>query len=964
VLRRVLQILIILVTGIASAGMAAAQDSPLSLRALGADSVEAYARQPVTFVLSVGNEGADSRTVSLDPLLPEGWKALTRESEFTVEPSANELHLVSVLAPSATPAAEYIFRYRVRDINDSSTSAECKVKVVILPEISLGVQRLESPTFVIAGNEYVASFVITNTGNADAQADITVESGSSFPYEIRGFNGTAVAAVPAGAAAEFSVAVRTDAHIRESMRHPLQVTVRLQETGGGSSAAGASTAVHEARAASVVEVVPLSVDDNVLTHTIPFSSETTAVTGYEQGFNGGIQQEISARGTLDEAGEHRIELDLSKQVGTSLDPLVNPLDRYSFQYDSRFGALKLGDLPYTVSPLIALDAFGRGAQGTLNLNPVRLSALYFNDVWTTPGRQLLGGSADFTIPRQGDWEDPQYRVGVSALAPLDGRTTFGVFQQYNPSENLHFQADAALQADASGTMSPAVFAFSQGELGAVSWTTRYVRAWPSFEGTYSDTQSILGIGGVRLLDGRLNVHGTVSLADSNLLLNAALPNADRTIEVSFGAGGELPNWRTKLRLDWETWRREDRLPAWSYRTWDNILRLSVLQPIAPLKLGLDSMIDFERDEKNSISSFQQAHTLSLAYSPAESTEYGVSLRYNGQLESGGHSQHLVGADLNARYAFGQTQIEGQANNSYIFIDGGFSEAQVGISARLTHSFAWGHVLSVRPDAWLGYASGAWAPSFSLALTYRVPFIVPVSRKPDTAIVTGRVFNAGTGKPISGVILRLDGLAAITDGKGEYTFYLPHTGTEYIQVDTRTIGVGLVPVRPMPMELHAPSGSKISADIGLIGGCSVTGNVGEYGFPDQANAFVPSDRAGSGAESAGTARTRLRGLGNIIVELSDGSEIHRKLTGATGDFGFEEVRPGKYSLRIVEENLTSYSMVDPKTFYIELTGGERRVVEFRVLQEQRRIKIEPGETLNLGTPSGVESSSPGGSTGTK
>jgi hypothetical protein len=951
VLRHALAILIILVTGLSAADIAAAEDSPLSIQPVGPDSIESHTRQPVTFALAVTNSGAAGRTLALDPELPEGWKALTQESELAIGPSATDVHIVSLLVPSRTPAAEYALRYRVRDLDDPSVSAECSLKVVVLPEIALEVKLLESPVFVIAGSMYVVSFVITNSGNADARADIEVVSGSSFPFEIRGLEPGAVAAVAAGGATEFSIAVRTETHLRESMRHPLQVTVRLLRDETGANAASAES--REARAASTVEVVPLTVNDSVLAHTIQLDSETTATAGYDQVFSAGVQQEIKGRGTLDEAGEHRVELDLTKQLGLSFDPLVNPLDRYSFQYESRFGSLSLGDLPYTVSPLLAQDAFGRGAQGTLNLFPVRLGALYYEDAWSSPGKQAAGGSADFTIPRKGDWNDLLYRVGASALSRLDGNTVFDVFQQYDPAKNLSFQADAALQAGAAGTLSPAVLALSEGDLDAVSWTARYLRAWPDFEGTYSDTQSFLGIADLHLLGGSLTLHGGFSLADSNLLLRTTLPNADRTMELSLGAGGELPGWKTKLRLDWEGWGREDRLPAASYRTWDNILRIVANQPFTSFRLGLNSMLDFEHNDLDLSSSIQQEHVLAFAYTPTETAELGISLRFNGRLDSGGHAQDLVGADLNARAAIGLTRLEGQVNTSFIYTETGFSEAQLGINARLTHPFPWGHTLSIRPDVWLDYTGGAWVPTWSLALTYGVPFDVPISRRPDTAVVTGFVSNAVTGERVPGVVLRLDGLAAVTDKKGAYTFYVPHAGTKYIQVDMRTVGAGLVPVRSMPMELQAPRGSKVSVDIALTQGCTVSGNVGEYGFPDQSSAFVPSDQGGAAGEAAAPVRTRLRGLANLIVELTDGSEPHRKLTSPTGDFSFEEIRPGKYTLRIVEGNLPDYSTVDPAVFDLDLAPGESRAVEFRVLQEQRRIKIlQSGETPNVGESSGV------------
>ncbi len=950
VLRRLIPILLLAV-----ATTAGAENLPVTVRTTGVDLLEVHTRQAVTFALSVSNSGPQARTLILEPSLPPGWKALTQEGPFVLAPSATDLHVVSFLVPSRAAAAEYVVAYRVKDLDDPTLSAGCDLKVRVLPEVALDLKLLERPSFVIAGKEYTTSFVISNTGNTDVEVEVDVTSGSLFPFKISGLGGAAGTIVPAGDVKVFSIAVRTDPLLVTSVLHPLQVTVRLHPAEeAGATGPGAPLAI----AASSVEVVPLSVDARILSHAVPFFTETTILSGYDQKLTAGLEESVKAHGTIDEAGEHRVDLELRKRVDTTFDPLFNPTDRYSFQYESRYGELGLGDLPYAISPLLAEDVFGRGIRGMVNLSPFRFGGLYYKDVWSPQGAQAIGGTADFTIPRSGQWDDVVYRAGLSAFSPITDSISFGLMQQYNPTENLQFQLDTAIQDDTSGSLRPAVFAWSQGNLEPVSWTARFVRAWPGFQGTFSDTQSLRTLVHVRVLPPFLTLHGGFSMADANLLLDPAQLSADRTMEISLGAEGEIPRWGMRLRLDWENWRRIDRLPAPRYDSWQNIFRLSLRQPLKPFAIGLASSAGFEFDKANGVSSLEQQHNLSFEFQPADTAWYAASLLYNGRLDSNGNASHVAGWQVDARYSKAKTQLEAKAGNSYIFSQAGFTELLASVGAKLTTAFSWGTTLTAQLDVGLTYDPESWTPYYSLQLTYGVPFDLPISRKPDTATVTGRVYNASTDEPMPGVLLRLDGLAALSDAKGRFTFYLPQSGTKYVHVDLATVRPGMVPVEPMPLAVTAPSGSTISLAIGMIKSCSVTGNVGVYGFPDEAGAYLPLDQKGSGAESGETNRARLGGLGNVIIEIANGAEIRRKLTSPNGDFSFQDVRPGNYVLRIAGGQLPSYHRIEPESFDLALTGGESRSVEFRVVQEQRVIKIlENGASIELKQTSGV----PGGAT---
>ena len=76
----------------------------------------------------------------------------------------------------------------------------------------------------------------------------------------------------------------------------------------------------------------------------------------------------------------------------------------------------------------------------------------------------------------------------------------------------------------------------------------------------------------------------------------------------------------------------------------------------------------------------------------------------------------------------------------------------------------------------------------------------------------------------------------------------------------------------------------------------------YGLPEEASAFV----VGQSPESPGRARhVRLGGFGNVLIELSDGAERRRRLTGPNGEFRFPELRPGHYTLTVGEGFIPRY-----------------------------------------------------------
>ena len=82
----------------------------------------------------------------------------------------------------------------------------------------------------------------------------------------------------------------------------------------------------------------------------------------------------------------------------------------------------------------------------------------------------------------------------------------------------------------------------------------------------------------------------------------------------------------------------------------------------------------------------------------------------------------------------------------------------------------------------------------------------------------------------------------------------------------------------------------------------------------------------------------RGLGNTLVEITKGEEVLRQLTDEKGGFSFEDIRPGKWKLKVYDYDLPIQHYLEQEEFQIELKPGEDKEVTVRVLPRLRPIQI--------------------------
>jgi len=290
--------------------------------------------------------------------------------------------------------------------------------------------------------------------------------------------------------------------------------------------------------------------------------------------------------------------------------------------------------------------------------------------------------------------------------------------------------------------------------------------------------------------------------------------------------------------------------------------------------------------------------------------------------------------MGARAASAVWSLDGTLHSTVTFSSEGLAGILAGLTGSASHALPWGASIWATTDVAVSVDPTGWKPVVSLSITYGGSADIAIYRTRDSAVVRGMVFDQATGAPRSGVVLRLNGLATVSDAKGAYLFNLAKSGTWYLQVDRASLGETLIPSEPTPIEVTVLPGVVTVVDIGIVERASLSGTVTVWDYP-QGGTY---DASALG-DNAPAERQRLGGIANIVVELSDGVQVLRRVTNRDGIFQFTEVRPGRYTLTVIGGPLPDYHHVEQTTYQVELTPGQTGDVAIRVLQERRRIQME-------------------------
>ena len=913
-----------------------AEERNVQVRPAGKELIETESKRIVTTVFRVTNKTLTKQEFTPNAELPPGWILITKDFPFELDAAESEIRLLSFLVPQRALAGKYKVTYSVRGTKYPSLGDFHTIHVVVLPVVKLKVRLLEFPQYVIAGEDYSVFFVLTSEGNIENTVRVKIDSAEnlSFTIDTKNFK------LAPAESRTLKVVVKTSAAIRELLKHRLQLTAQVSED-----------ETIKAQASSFVEIIPRITGVEDYFHRIPGEIAFKWVSQKDEDADSGFQIEIFGEGTLDEEGKRHIEF-LFREPDILDKSVFGLRDEYYLTYWTKDYRFHFGDGTYSLSPLTENYRYGRGAKGKLNLNGLDLGVYHAKTRWLEPREEQTAGYIGYS-------SSEKYRVALNYLSKEESTSNeiISLYGQFKPWQDIDVELEYAYGKKNEGkdTKSDSAYLLRVQGLTAhlfhnwISYLLRYIQAGPEYSGYYSDVDSLSGSLGVPLLKKvRLNAHFRQD--KHNLDLNPTLQSAPLERYYQLGVDYRLKT-DTNLYLDYKERTRKDLLPQPGFDYAEKTYRLGLNHSFEELTLSASFEFGESRDNLTHQSAKLERYTLSTCFKPTDGQSHSAYLQYRDDSYSAG---------INSSLQIGEKTFS-HLNFRINHYQESYHESQNIFEIGLSHSWPNEHKISLQ-GRYTSYRNSEKKDETALMIQYTVPFRLPVGRKKNIGVVKGSVYDEETKESMPDVIIRTNGATAVTDRDGNFTFPSLKPGTYYLNIDRARIGLNRITAQKNPIEVTVESGKETRVEIGITQPAILSGQIMLYQFENNHSNDSGAEKGGNNTTnhcvvgggdnnngSLNNGETKLvkaYGLANILLELTNGSEIKRYVADKKGYFRFEELRPGKWTLKVYHANLPDYHYLEEDTFAIELKPGDGKEILVKALPKKRFIRImEEGGILS-------------------
>jgi len=847
---------------------------------------EAKPREVITLPFRVSNTGSQTREFVGKVNLPAGWLSITREFPFKLDAGKSEVRLISFFLPQTAPAGTYEVTYLVNDRKIPSIRDGDSVIVVVLPLVKLKVELLEAPEYIVAGENYQSHFIVINEGNVTVTVDLEIKSRNDYPAttEVMKFQ-----LIP-GELRSVAVNVKTDAKIHREIRHHLELTARILEPKYIDITSSAF---------SWVKIIPRATNIEDPFHKIPVKIKLREVMGENEENKQGFQSEISGRGTLDEEGTKHIDF-LFRGPDTQEKSVFGQHDEYYLSYWTDKYKLHLGDHIFSLSPLTERHRYGCGIEGKLNIGMLTTGAYHQRSRWTAPAQEQTAAYLRYHIGQV-------QKLGLNYLKKEEDNSLdiWSLQALLEPMEDTYLELEYARgekEGKQGSKFSDAyrIRNYGRYDEDEIYYWLEKTYAQPEYLGYYRDLD-FNSAGMAFPISDNLRVVAYGFQRRKNLALDPSRPALSEKCS-RFGLNYR-PTPGTTLSCEYRKAYHKDRFssPSFDYR--EESLRTSVGRSFEKLSFRSSIEIGKTRDNLTGQLTDLRRYGASVICWPISGQRYSGYFQIGDFYNSTGEYQRRTIIGLNGylkiseRTSLNAGLQTNEQESSYI---------QDIIEISLEHQLSNDHKLALRIRH-ISYKNSSYNKEIAALLEYVFPLEISVSRKRSVGMIKGQVCDVeDNGRGIANVFLRANGIAAVTDKNGNFTFPSLKPGKYYLRVDRASIGLDRVTVQNNPTEVVVKGGEEITVSLGVVRSASLIGKIMVY---------------------------RLLNNNNVTDEK--------------GYFRFKEVRPGKWILKVHSDNLPRYHYLEENTFSFELKPGDKKEMLIRVLPKKRPIHIiEKGE-ISLG-----------------
>jgi len=896
----------------ASAPYPAPSDPLLTVRPADSDLYEAVPGQTVTVVFLVRNVNAPAGQYSPEIGLPPEWKPVTEEFPFPLEPGQLEVRPVSFYIPENTPPGAYNVRYILRSRSAPSISDLYSITVRVVAVSQMSASLVETPKMAVAGEEYEVVVNLTNESNQRETFSVTVSSADKEDrreYTLR-----------PGQGKKILVRKKTDDRIRRSYEDRIRFTFRME----------ADDLVSRTLISKVL-IVPRRGEEADGYHRYPIKASAMQVVQRGGHTASGFQGDLVGEGSLDEAGSHYIGFRLRAPDIYETSILAEHDELYLNYRNDRLDAF-IGDKVYHLSTLTENFRYGRGLEYSHQWSNITAGGFYQKPRWYTAAKHELAGYARCRIEDRG---------GVD-LSILDKERDGVHGQILSLAGNWNTPGKSELKAEIARSVVKGrdqnAFHFQlNGQWRKFYCNSNWIYADPDFLGYYRDTYFTSSTLSYKHSP-NLRVLGTFRVERQNFDSDTTRFSSPYSEYYQLGVDFKtLLGPRCSLELRKRS--REDRLPESHYNYLEQSVRARLMHGTRRLSLTASAEIGKTHNRLLDREADMLRCTASMYWKWGGRQSLRAYLYYDRHNRYSEVSREYLTTGINATLALGQRTLLQLYYHNY------YSPEQI-YHDRDLFAFSLGHTLPNHHQIRIRFRhtllrNSTEEDEIAALVQYTVPLNVPLHKKKNVGVVSGRVVDAETMEPVSDLIVRLNGITAVTDASGEYLFPPLIPGSYYLTIDRNRIGLDRTTAQKLPLDVQVLAGDEMKIDLAIVHSASVSGRIllagGESASPKGSEArYINGDTPRLRQDDSGAADN---GIANIIVELGRDDEVLRRLSDDRGVFLFQDLRPGPWTLRIYDRNLPAFHYLEKEIFYLDLEPGDFQELTIRALAKKRRIRMQ-------------------------
>lgn len=848
--------------------------------------------------------------------LPSGWQPVTPSVPIRLRSGETQVRILALSVPATFPGGRYELSYSLRSTRDYAITDSETFHVLVLPLTRLELMIEDKPQTIVAGDVAALRFRVLNRSNATTPLSVEVKGSPDYPYKVDYPELT----LDAGKSQVVNIDVKTDEKVARPAKYVVTVRARIKKMAGPSP-----SAEHTA----VIELIPRVTGDMDPYHRLPSQLSLIGVGGDGKS---GFQAEFSGAGTLDEKGEKSVDF-LFRTPDVQDKSIFGLRDEYRLNYRDSLLAVRLGDQTYGLSPLTEFFRYGRGAEVAVKPGALEAGAFYLGTRWERPQIREEGAYLSYrmnnVLQLKGNFlsknaeKDFVGRDVSGQIYSLEGRIRpgdkldLGLEYAISQGEGRGTGRDYAYRIDLKGNPSE-----------KVSYVFEKTRAGPEYFGYYRDADYTAGAVTFPIYG---NLRGNISYRHSEdglsrdweqIYWGRTVANSETSykggLAYSFLSG-------TRVTLDYEDFRKEDRLLPKAYDFTERAVTLGLGQTFRKLSLQGYAGVGEQRDRLSGNDRAIERYSLFASYFPTNNLTCTLYARAGDDLFSPTFERsRSLGASATWRI---NKKVHVNVNYQRSQIDNETKREQDNLYATATYTLPNKHAIDFK-YRWYQY-HGTKEKESAFYVSYSIPFGIPVAKKQGLGVLKGRVYDGQRAeKPaLPKVILALNGSTAVTNSQGEFTFPGVKPGTYRLMIEKGSIGLHRATVEKLPMMVEIKEGETNFIPIAVVDACTVSGEV-----------TAPKDH---GAESDGSKKTGT--LADVLVELKNGQETLREVTDRNGRFSFKGLRPGKWTVQFNGDNLPPRHFMEEEQVSLELKPGEERILIGNVLHRVPEIRmIDSGE----------------------